>query len=180
MKKKIVISSLVVVLALAWVRPVQAQTVQLQAPDKQANLQVQSSSLQSGSNASSSTSAAALQPASSGKTYSQATRGLTVGSAQTQTATTDSVASPLLVFAAAAVALVAFAALGYFLSTRRHKHNKTYELPKEEPLEDEEIEEALEVDEKIVPVPEPHSKTQTKIKKAKKTKKTKAKSKKRH
>lgn len=178
MKKKIVISSLVIALTLAWVKPVQAQTVQLQAPDKQANLQVQSSTLQSGGNVSSDTSAAALQPASSGKTYSQATRGLTVGSAQTQTATTtDNVASPLLVFAAAAVALAAFAALGYFLSTRRRKHNKTYELPKEEPLKDEEIEEALEVDEKIVPVPEPHPKTQTKAKKAKKSK---AKSKRRH
>lgn len=174
MKKKIVISSLVIALTLAWIRPVQAQNAQLQAPDEQ--------TLQSGSNVSNNTNeTTTLQPASSGKTYNQAAYDLTAGSnMQTQIATTDNVASPLLVFAAAAVALIAFAALGYFLSTRRHKHNKTYELPKEEPLEDEEIEEALEVDEKIVPVPEPHPKTQTKVKKSKKAKKTKTKSKKRH
>lgn len=182
MKRTSFILALLVGFFAISVAPAQAksQTIQLQSP-QQSSLQAQNSKTSSSSTSTGSSNGAgeALQPASSGKTYAQATRGLTVvGDTQAQTQSQG--ASQWVTLAAAVVGLMSFAAIIYVVKVRRHKHAKNnYHLPQERPVEDKEIEEVFNLEEVA----------KIKIKKGKKTSKAaaskaknpkKAKSKKRH
>ncbi|MGD8373450.1 MAG: hypothetical protein PVI21_01160 [Candidatus Woesebacteria bacterium] len=151
----------------------EAQTTQLQST-QQGVLQTQDKDKTSkvGSSANVGES---LQPASSGKSYAQATRGLTVAG-DTQVQTQSQGTSQWVTLTAATVGLVAFAAIVYVAKTRRRKHTGEYRLPSERPVEDEEIEEVFSLEEESTPKAKKTKKSsKNTVSKSKKTKKSKSK-----